>query len=27
MFGDKPEKEVWFGSLIMLLGVALIKIG
>ena len=27
LFGDKPKKEVWIGSLIMLAGVALIKLG
>lgn len=27
LFGDKPKKGVWIGSLIMLLGVVLIKIG
>lgn len=27
LFGDKPRKSVWFGSLIMLLGVILIKTG
>jgi uncharacterized membrane protein len=27
LFKDKPKKEVWIGSLIMLLGVILIKIG
>ena len=27
LFGDKPKKSVWLGSLIMLLGVILIKLG
>jgi len=27
LFNDKPKKEVWIGSLIMLVGVALIKLG
>ena len=27
LFGDKPKKEVWVGSLIMLFGVILIKLG
>lgn len=27
LFNDKPKKEVWIGSLIMLLGVTLIKLG
>jgi len=27
LFGDKPKRDVWIGSLIMLLGVVLVKIG
>ena len=27
LFGDKPKRGVWIGSLIMLVGVALIKLG
>jgi len=26
-FGDKPEKHTWLGTLVMLLGVILIKLG
>jgi len=27
LFGDKPKRGVWIGSLIMLVGVTLIKLG